>query len=84
MADVDGVEFVGCDLHYHADKPTFDKDPSTLVGETPRPVSINGKRQMVIDMHAHSQVSAVWPLIKGRPEIGPEDPFHFHTPGDDD
>jgi aminocarboxymuconate-semialdehyde decarboxylase len=84
MANVDGAEFVGCDLHYHADKPTFDKDPSTLEGHTHRPVSINGKRQLVIDMHSHCQVMAVWPLIKGRPEIGPEDPFNFHSPTDDD
>ena len=75
MAKNDNVEFVGCDLHYHVDKPGFDKDPSTLESQTPRPVSINGKRQMVIDMHAHCQLSNIWPLIEGREELGGANPF---------
>jgi hypothetical protein len=25
MSEPSGVEFVGCDLHYHADKPAFEK-----------------------------------------------------------
>ena len=40
----DTIEFVGCDLHYHADKPAFEKNPSTTESQTPRPVTINGKR----------------------------------------
>jgi len=75
MTKNDNVAFVGCDLHYHADKPGFEKDPSTFEGQTPRPVSINGKRQTIIDMHAHCQLSNVWPLVEGREEIGDSDPY---------
>ena len=75
MAKNDNVEFVGCDLHYHVDKPGFDKDPSTLESQTPRTVSINGKHQMVIYMHAHCQLSNIWPLIEGREELGGANPF---------
>ena len=65
----DGIEFVGCDLTYHTDSPAFAKDPTTTESHTHRPVTINGKRMLVIDMHAHSQVSDVWPLVEGRPEL---------------
>ncbi|MGY8991696.1 MAG: amidohydrolase family protein [Rhodospirillales bacterium] len=75
MAKNDTVGFVGCDLHYHADKPAFERNPSTFEGQTPRPVSINGKRQTVIDMHAHCQLSNVWPLVEGRKEIGGGNPY---------
>jgi aminocarboxymuconate-semialdehyde decarboxylase len=70
----ENLEFVGCDLHYHADKPG-EKDPSTLESSTPRPVSINGKRMTVIDMHAHCQLSNVWPLVEGREELGGSNPY---------
>ena len=43
----DGVEFVGCELSYHADKPTFDRNPSSLESHTHRPLIINGKRRTV-------------------------------------
>ena len=74
MADEpgDGIDFVGCELTYRPDKPTFASDPSTVESHTHRPVTINGKRMLVIDMHAHSQVSDVWPLIEGRSELGGE------------
>ena len=65
----DGIEFVGCDLIYQTDNPAFAKDPTTTESHTHRPVTINGKRMLVIDMHAHSQVSDVWPLVEGRPEL---------------
>jgi aminocarboxymuconate-semialdehyde decarboxylase len=72
---LDNVEFVGCDLHYHADKPAFCRNPSTLESETPRPVSVNGKRMTVIDMHAHCQLSNVWPLVEGREELRGGNPY---------
>ncbi|MGY9014747.1 MAG: amidohydrolase family protein [Rhodospirillales bacterium] len=75
MASNGNLEFVGCDLHYHADKPAYDKDPSTIESSTPRPVSINGKRMTIIDMHAHCQLSNVWPLVEGREELKGEKPF---------
>ena len=27
-SSLDNVEFVGCDLHYHADKPAFGRNPA--------------------------------------------------------
>lgn len=72
---LDTVGFSGCDLHYAADKPAFDHDPSTTQSETPRPVSINGRRSLVIDMHAHCQLSNVWPLVEGREELDGENPY---------
>ena len=70
-----GIEFVGCELTYRPGKPAFAKNPSTTESHTPRPVTINGKRMMTVDMHAHSQVSEVWPLIEGRPELNGKNPF---------
>ena len=67
--------FIGCDLHYHSDRPTFDHNPSTIDSETPRPVSVNGKRMPVIDMHAHCQLSKVWPMVEGREELNGENPY---------
>jgi aminocarboxymuconate-semialdehyde decarboxylase len=77
MADnpEDGIEFVGCDLTYHPDEPAFAKDPTTTKSHTHRTVTINGKQMLVIDMHAHSQVPDVWPLIDGRPELHGENFF---------
>ena len=77
MADEpgEGLEFVGCELTYRPDEPAFAKDPSTVESHTHRPITINGKRMLVIDMHAHSQVSDVWPLIEGRAELGGENFF---------
>lgn len=72
---VDNVEMVGCSLHYHHDKPAFDKNPSTIESETPRPVSINGKPMQIIDMHAHCQLSNVWSMVEGREELKGENPY---------
>ncbi len=69
------VEFTGCDLHYESSQPAFDKNPSTIESATPRPVSVNGKRMPVIDMHAHCQLSNVWPLVEGREELGGGHPY---------
>jgi aminocarboxymuconate-semialdehyde decarboxylase len=74
-----GVEFVGCDLHYHADKPAFGPNPTTLEGETHRPVTVNGKRMLIVDVHAHCQIADAWPLFQGRPEIGDKNPFEHPT-----
>jgi aminocarboxymuconate-semialdehyde decarboxylase len=71
----DLVTFTGCDLHYAADRPAFGRNPSTLESETPRPVSVNGKRMPVIDMHAHCQLSNVWPLVEGREELRGQNPY---------
>ena len=51
-----GVGFLGCDL---AAPPAR--------GAAHGPVTINGKRITTIDIHAHSYVHDVWPLIKGTP-----------------
>jgi aminocarboxymuconate-semialdehyde decarboxylase len=77
MSDQDssGVEFVGCQLHYHPEKPAFDRNPSTIESQTPRPISINGKRSLVIDMHAHCQFSQIWPMVEGREELGGQNPY---------
>ena len=74
----DGIEFVGCDLTYHLDEPSFANDPTTIKSHTHRPVRVNGKQMLVIDMHAHSQVSEVWPLVEGRPELEGE---NFYAQG---
>ena len=75
----DAVQFTGCDLHYHCEYPAFDRNPSTLKSETPRPVSVNGKRMAVIDMHAHCQLSNVWPMVQGREDLGGENPYEGRT-----
>ena len=71
----DAVQITGCDLHYHREHPAFDRNPSTIESKTPRPVSVNGKRMPVIDMHAHCQLSNVWPMVQGREELGGENPY---------
>ncbi|MBT7769597.1 MAG: hypothetical protein HN705_06395, partial [Rhodospirillales bacterium] len=64
-----GVEFVGCELTYHADKPAFDRNPTSLESHTHRPLIINGKRMLAIDVHAHCQIIDAWPLVQGQPEM---------------
>jgi aminocarboxymuconate-semialdehyde decarboxylase len=71
----DGVEFVGCDLQYHDDKPAFSKDPTTLECQTHRPVMVNGKRMLTVDVHAHCLIHGVKHLVEGRAELGGKDPF---------
>ena len=72
--DENGLGFVGCEFHYHADKPPVGHNPATLESETPRPVVVNGKRMTTIDMHAHCVVRDVVPLIEGRFELDGKDP----------
>ncbi len=62
----DGVAFVGCEFHYHADKPPVGCNPTTLEYETPRPVVVNGKRLTTIDLHAHCVALDVLPLVQDR------------------
>ena len=69
------IEFVGCELTYEAIKPSFKRNPTALESQTPRPVSINNKKYLVIDMHAHCQFPEIMSLIKNRPELGGKDPF---------
>ena len=71
----DNVNFSGCDLHYGSDQPAFNRNPTTTRSETPRPISVNGKRMPVIDMHAHCQLSNIWPLVEGREELKGENPY---------
>ena len=71
----DAVQFTGCDLHYNRDTPAFARNPSTTEPATPRPVSVNGKRMPVIDMHAHCQLSNVWPMVEGREELEGKNPY---------
>lgn len=71
-----GITFASCELMSRAaSAQTHGRDPDTLVSDTPRPVMVNGKRMLTIDIHCHSQVDAVGPLIEGREELGGRDPF---------
>lgn len=65
----DGIGFVGCEFHYHADKPPVDRNPTTLEYETSRPIVVNGKRMTTIDLHAHCVALDVLPLVGGCPEF---------------
>jgi len=69
------VEFVSCELSYHADKPTFESDPTTLKSEIHRPLIVNGKRMLAIDIHAHCQISDAWDLVQGHPELKERNPY---------
>jgi len=79
-----GITFVGCsaadapaDLpaDASADVSLAARDPDTLQAAFPRPVAVNGKRMRVVDIHCHSEVGAVWPLIDGHEALGGENPF---------
>lgn len=71
-----GITFTTCELMSgSALAQTHGRDPSTTVSDTPRPVMVNGKRMLTIDIHCHTQVDAVGPLIAGREELGGRDPF---------
>jgi aminocarboxymuconate-semialdehyde decarboxylase len=74
-----GVSFVGCDLHYHPDKPAFDRNPTSLESQTHGPIIVNGKRMLTVDVHAHCQIADAWPLFEGRPEMGGKNPFEHKT-----
>ena len=64
-----GIAFVGCEFHYHADKPPIDRNPTTIDYKSPRPIVVNGKRMTTIDVHAHCAVMDVLPLVEGCPEF---------------
>ncbi len=53
------------------------RDPDTTRSDLKRPVVINGKRMLTIDIHAHCQVDAIWPLVKDvlADEFEGENPF---------
>jgi len=59
-----GLSFVGCGLG------------SNLAPEGPaithrhRPVMVNGKRMLTVDIHAHSYVHDVWPLVEDSGKVG--------------
>ena len=62
-ASAAGLTFVGCGLGGLAACAE-----STHAGER-REVVVNGKRAMTVDIHAHSYVHDVYPLIEGRHEL---------------
>ena len=71
-----GVTFVGCSsADAPAREPDFERDPDTLKADFPRPVVVNGKRMRTVDIHCHTQVDAVWPLIEGHEALQGDNPF---------
>jgi len=76
-ATATGIAFVGCgigEVQAHR-KALAPRDPDTTAADFPRPVTVNGKRMLTIDVHAHSEVDAVWPLIEGHPALEGDNPF---------
>ncbi len=74
-----GITFVGCTA---ADTPAVSddsvdvaRDPDTLQADFPRPVTVNGKRMLTVDVHCHSEVDDVWPLIEGHEALAGDNPF---------
>ncbi len=63
-ASVAGLSFVGCGLGGALDAAT-----QSTAGER-RHVMVNGKRMLTVDIHCHSYVHDVWPLIAERDDIG--------------
>ena len=75
---VAGITFVGCALSDMASATAsvaVARDPDTLQSDFPRPVVVNGKRMRVVDVHCHTEVSEVAPLVAGRKELGGMDPY---------
>jgi aminocarboxymuconate-semialdehyde decarboxylase len=71
-----GITFVGCSSrHAGVETTQVARDPDTLQSDFPRPVVVNGKRMLTVDIHAHSEVSEVWPLIDGHAALNGEDPY---------
>lgn len=78
-----GITFVGCrsaDVPAAASSDTAGaalaaRDPDTLQAEFPRPVVVNGKRMLTVDIHCHTEVADVWPLIEGHEELHGENPY---------
>jgi aminocarboxymuconate-semialdehyde decarboxylase len=63
-ASVAGITFVGCGLG-----ASIEAAAQAMGGER-RQVTVNGKRMLTVDIHAHSYVHDVWPLISERDDIG--------------
>jgi len=71
-----GITFVGCSAdHAVADATLAPRDPDTLQSQFPRPVVVNGKRMLTVDIHAHTEVADVWPLIEGHEALDGENPY---------
>jgi len=71
-----GISFVGCNAQHAAtDTTQVVRDPDTLQSDFPRPVMVNGKRMLTVDIHAHTEVAAVWPLIEGNPALNGGNPY---------
>jgi aminocarboxymuconate-semialdehyde decarboxylase len=71
-----GITFVGCSVTGAlADSPTVSRNPDTSAADFPRPVVVNGKRMLTIDVHAHTQVADVWPLIEGHEALEGDNPY---------
>lgn len=73
-----GITFVGCES-IESDATVTEalaaRDPDTTRADFQRPVVVNGKRMRVVDIHAHSEVTDVWPLIEGHPALGGDNPY---------
>ncbi len=71
-----GISFVGCNsTHAVADTTQVARDPDTLQSDFSRPVMVNGKRMLTVDIHAHTEVAAVWPLIEGNAALDGANPY---------
>ena len=71
-----GITFVGCNSqHAVAEKTQAARDPDTLESDFPRPVAVNGKRMLTVDIHAHTEVGEVWQLIEGHPALDGDNPY---------
>ena len=63
-ASVAGLTFVGCGLSSNSSAE------ESLSDGKRRHVMVNGKRMLTVDIHCHSYVHDVWPLIEERDDIG--------------
>ena len=71
-----GITFVGCSSrHDVTETAQAARDPDTLASDFPRPVVVNGKRMLTVDIHAHTEVADVWPLIEGHLALNGKNPY---------
>ena len=71
-----GLTFVGCSADRSVAAETLaERDPDTLQSQFPRPVTVNGKRMLTVDIHCHTEVADVWPLIEGHEALGGRNPY---------
>jgi aminocarboxymuconate-semialdehyde decarboxylase len=71
-----GITFVGCALgNALAAGMSVASDPDTLQADFPRPLVVNGKRMRTVDIHCHTEISAVAPLVAGHEALGGQDPY---------